>query len=172
MVTDTDIVTNIDNEGEVADVNNIVTVHENEVEVTNNIVTATDIDNEVEATDIVTVNKKEETPPCPVISEAALPNGQNDEMDLLLSEGAACHEEIPQPQEVDLLTSEPEEPVARSSDVENIGGSGENRTSKYLHQDFISDIDLADPAVEAAATKIQSAFKGYKTRKKIENNSQ
>jgi len=31
----------------------------------------------------------------------------------------------------------------------------------------IIDIDLTDPAVEAAATKIQSAFKGFKTRKKI-----
>jgi len=29
------------------------------------------------------------------------------------------------------------------------------------------DIDLTDPAVEAAATKIQSAFKGFKIRKKI-----
>merc|ERR1719336_3638071 len=29
------------------------------------------------------------------------------------------------------------------------------------------DIDLQDPAVEAAATKIQSAFKGYKTRRKL-----
>jgi len=29
------------------------------------------------------------------------------------------------------------------------------------------DIDLTDPAVEAAATKIQSAFKGFKTRKKM-----
>jgi len=29
------------------------------------------------------------------------------------------------------------------------------------------DIDLTDPAVEAAATKIQSAFKGFRTRKKM-----
>merc|ERR1719318_223239 len=29
------------------------------------------------------------------------------------------------------------------------------------------DIDLTDPAVEAAATKIQSAFKGFKIRKNI-----
>ena len=43
---------------------------------------------------------------------------------------------------------------------------------KTAYQDSISDIDLADPAVEAAATKIQSAFKGYKTRKNIGNNSQ
>ena len=31
----------------------------------------------------------------------------------------------------------------------------------------IADIDLTDPAVEAAATKIQSAFKGFKIRKNI-----
>merc|ERR1739838_1248432 len=29
------------------------------------------------------------------------------------------------------------------------------------------DIDLTDPAVEAAATKIQSAFKGFKKRKNV-----
>ena len=34
----------------------------------------------------------------------------------------------------------------------------------------VSDIDLADPAVEAAATKIQSAFKGYKTRQRLADN--
>ena len=34
----------------------------------------------------------------------------------------------------------------------------------------VSDIDMADPAVEAAATKIQSAFKGYKTRKNLADN--
>ena len=32
-----------------------------------------------------------------------------------------------------------------------------------------SDIDLEDPAVKAAATKIQSVFKGFKARKNILN---
>jgi len=34
-------------------------------------------------------------------------------------------------------------------------------------RELTKDIDLTDPAVEAAATKIQSAFKGFKTRKKM-----
>lgn len=32
---------------------------------------------------------------------------------------------------------------------------------------LISDIDLTDPEVEAAATKIQTAFKGFKSRKQL-----
>jgi len=32
------------------------------------------------------------------------------------------------------------------------------------------EVDLTDPAVEAAATKIQSAFKGYKTRQSLSDN--
>ena len=57
-------------------------------------------------------------------TEAALQNGLNDEIDLLLTDSPACHDEIPQAPQVDLLTSEPEEPAVRSSDVENIGQSG------------------------------------------------
>ena len=36
-------------------------------------------------------------------------------------------------------------------------------------QPQLSDIDLEDPAVKAAATKIQSVFKGFKARKKVFN---
>ena len=196
------IVTDIDNEGEVADIDNIVTVNDsekeihdinNKVEVTEivNEVEVTDIVNEVEVTDIVTdidnpievadadnivtVNENEEIPSCPIKSETAskgetedaLQNGMND----LLMDSSACHDEIPQAQQLDLLNSELEEPVA-SSDAENIGWSGEKYDSRKFFYFFISDIDLADPTVEAAATKIQSAFKGYKTRKKIGNNSE
>ena len=117
-------VTDIDNEVEVID---IVTVPDTDsivtVNISDNIVTVADTDNEVEATDIVTVNEKEEIPPCPVISEAALQNGLNDDMDLLLS--LTTTDEIPRAQQVDLLTSELEEPAARSNDVENIGRAGE-----------------------------------------------
>jgi len=183
-----DIFTNIKNEGEMTDIDDIVydnsekevTDIVNEVKVADMVtlnddekdiidITVTDIDNEVEVTDILTtidnevevadiesVNDNEEIPSCPIISETVskgktedgLQNGMN-EKDLVLS-----YDEIPQEQPVDLLTSELEDPAARSNDVENL------------------DIDLADPAVEAAATKIQSAFKGYKTRKNIGNNSQ
>ena len=33
------------------------------------------------------------------------------------------------------------------------------------------DIDLTDPAVEAAATKIQSVFKGFRARKSLQQKS-
>ena len=33
------------------------------------------------------------------------------------------------------------------------------------------DIDLTDPAVEAAATKIQSVFKGFRARKNLQQRS-
>merc|ERR1712198_253105 len=55
---------------------------------------------------------------------------------------------------------------------ENISGS--NRKKQIfveadidVNQDMVSDIDMEDPAVLAAATKIQSVFKGFKTRKNI-----
>ena len=34
-----------------------------------------------------------------------------------------------------------------------------------LDKDTTDEIDMTDPAVKAAATKIQSVFKGFKTRK-------
>ena len=34
-----------------------------------------------------------------------------------------------------------------------------------LDTDTTDEIDMTDPAVKAAATKIQSVFKGFKTRK-------
>jgi len=181
--TTTDIVADFQNEGEAADINtdidntvevtNIVTDIDNEVEVTD-IVTdtgnevevidtdievtdiVTDFDNEVGATEtVVTVKENEEFPSCPIISETVIEvkTERNDDIDLLLTESPVTDDEIPQAQQSDLLTSELEEPAARS-EVENI------------------DIDLTDPAVEAAATKIQSAFKGYKTRKNVGNNSE
>lgn len=199
--TTTDIVADFQNEGEAADINtdidntvevtNIVTDIDNEVEVTD-IVTdtgnevevidtdievtdiVTDFDNEVGATEtVVTVKENEEFPSCPIISETVIEvkTERNDDIDLLLTESPVTDDEIPQAQQSDLLTSELEEPAARS-EVENIGLSGEIQTHKYFDQDFILDIDLTDPAVEAAATKIQSAFKGYKTRKNVGNNSE
>ena len=199
--TTTDIVADFQNEGEAADINtdidntvevtNIVTDIDNEVEVTD-IVTdtgnevevidtdievtdiVTDFDNEVGATEtVVTVKENEEFPSCPIISETVIEvkTERNDDIDLLLTESQVTDDEIPQAQQSDLLTSELEEPAARS-EVENIGLSGEIKTQKYFDQDFILDIDLTDPAVEAAATKIQSAFKGYKTRKNVGNNSE
>merc|ERR1711953_522129 len=187
--TTTDIVADFQNEGEAADINtdidntvivtNIVTDIDNEVEVTD-IVTdtgnevevidtdievtdiVTDFDDEVGATEtVVTVKEDEEIPSCPIISETVIEVktedvqqiGRNDDIDLLLTESPVTDDEIPKAQQSDLLTSELEEPAARS-EVENI------------------DIDLTDPAVEAAATKIQSAFKGYKTRRNVGNNSE
>ena len=41
------------------------------------------------------------------------------------------------------------------------------RSLTFINPIVIADIDLTDPAVEAAATKIQSAFKGFKIRKNI-----
>merc|ERR1711953_1341407 len=168
--TTTDIVADFQNEGEAADINtdidntvivtNIVTDIDNEVEVTDTDIEVTDIvtdfDNEVGATEtVVTVKENEEFPSCPIISETVIEvkTERNDDIDLLLTESPVTDDEIPQAQQSDLLTSELEEPAARS-EVENI------------------DIDLTDPAVEAAATKIQSAFKGYKTRKNVGNNSE
>merc|ERR1711953_562204 len=145
--TTTDIVADFQNEGEAADIN-IDTA--NTVEVTNIV---TDTGNEVGATEtVVTVKENEEFPSCPIISETVIEvkTERNDDIDLLLTESPVTDDEIPQAQQSDLLTSELEEPAARS-EVENI------------------DIDLTDPAVEAAATKIQSAFKGYKTRKNVGN---
>merc|ERR1711953_1490150 len=174
--TTTDIVADFQNEGEAADINtdtdntvevtNIVTDTGNEVEVIDTDIEVTDIvtdfDNEVGATEtVVTVKENEKFPSCPIISETVIEVktedvhqiGRNDDIDLLLTETPVTDDEIPQAQQSDLLTSELEEPAARS-EVENI------------------DIDLTDPAVEAAATKIQSAFKGYKTRKNVGNNSE
>ncbi len=34
---------------------------------------------------------------------------------------------------------------------------------------IIPGLDLTDPSLELAATKIQSVFKGFKTRKKLAN---
>ena len=164
------------------DIDNIVTIYDKKEEIT----VTTDIDNEVELTDIVTidnegeeddvliVNDNEKTPSCPILSETAskgktedgLQNGMNDK-DIV-----SYDDEISQDQPLDLLTSELEEAAARSSDMEAIGRSEKKRRCEYFYQDSLSDIDLTDPAVEAAATKIQSAFKGYKTRKNIGNNSQ
>ena len=187
--TTTDIVADFQNEGEAADINsdidntvevtNIVTDIDNEVEVIDTDIEVTDIvtdfDNEVGATEtVVTVKENEEFPSCPIISETVIEvkTERNDDIiDLLLTESPVTDDEIPQAQQSDLLTSELEEPAARS-EVENIGLSGEIQTHKYFDQDFILDIDLTDPAVEAAATKIQSAFKGYKTRKNVGNNSE
>ena len=186
--TTTDIVADFQNEGEAADINsdidntvevtNIVTDIDNEVEVIDTDIEVTDIvtdfDNEVGATEtVVTVKENEEFPSCPIISETVIEvkTERNDDIDLLLTETPVTDDEIPQAQQSDLLTSELEEPAARS-EVENIGLSGEIQTHKYFDQDFILDIDLTDPAVEAAATKIQSAFKGYKTRKNVGNNSE
>ena len=36
-----------------------------------------------------------------------------------------------------------------------------------LYNNSSPDIDLEDPAVKAAATKIQSVFKGFKARRKV-----
>ena len=45
----------------------------------------------------------------------------------------------------------------------------ESKLEKIDFRDLATDtkdeIDMTDPAVKAAATKIQSVFKGYKTRK-------
>merc|ERR1711953_300949 len=153
----TNIVTDIDNEVEVTDIvsdtGNEVEVIDTDIEVTDIV---TDFDNEVGATEtVVTVKENEKFPSCPIISETVIEvkTERNDDIDLLLTESPVTDDEIPQAQQSDLLTSELEEPAARS-EVENI------------------DIDLTDPAVEAAATKIQSAFKGYKTRKNVGNNSE
>ena len=122
-----DIVTGIDNKVEVID---IVTDIENEVEVTDIV---TDIVDDIDHT--VTVEEKEEIPCIPIISETVskgktedvLHNRMNDETDLLLTDGPA--------QQVDLLTSELEEPAASSGEVENIPGrAGEIQTRKYFYQ--------------------------------------
>merc|ERR1712212_361828 len=52
-----------------------------------------------------------------------------------------------------LLDFEPDELMAGGADIEEI------------------DIDLTDPAVEAAATKIQSVFKGFRARKSLQQKS-
>ena len=135
----TDIVSDIDNEVEDGDIVTEVTVNENENDqgVTDIITVAdidneeevTNIDNELTATNIVTGDTDDvlEIPLCPIVSEtvrqgkteAALQNGLNDEADLLLTDGAACHDEIPQAQEDGLLTSEPEVNIGRSGETQN-----------------------------------------------------
>merc|ERR1712029_302316 len=64
----------------------------------------------------------------------------------------------------EVLNSCQDEQIHVKNDDNNQSATGEtiNKTESI-------DIDLTDPAVEAAATKIQSLFKGYKTRKKMSN---
>lgn len=48
------------------------------------------------------------------------------------------------------------------------GGYADSSDDKYVRVvDNEIDIDLADPEVEKAATKIQAGFKGLKTRKEL-----
>ena len=58
-----------------------------------------------------------------------------------------------------LLDFEPVELMAGGGEEGGGGGSEE------------IDIDLTDPAVEAAATKIQSVFKGFRARKSLQQKS-
>ena len=48
-------------------------------------------------------------------------------------------------------------------------GNGEQDTKEQQVKDSDIDIDLNDPEVEAAATKIQAGFKGHKAREEIKN---
>merc|ERR1712212_105149 len=50
-----------------------------------------------------------------------------------------------------------------------IAGEKEEGASKVEPEEI--DIDLTDPAVEAAATKIQSVFKGFRARKNLQQKS-
>merc|ERR1711874_936010 len=45
-------------------------------------------------------------------------------------------------------------------------------TATVKKDDEVIDIDLTDPDVEAAATKIQAGFKGHKTRKEMKSKNE
>ena len=63
---------------------------------------------------------------------------------------------------------EVEETVDVLDDVEELGRG--LAPPSCINLRTVSEVDLTDPAVEAAATKIQSAFKGYKTRQSLSDN--
>ncbi|TRY61722.1 hypothetical protein TCAL_07880 [Tigriopus californicus] len=66
--------------------------------------------------------------------------------------------------EPDARTIESEEPKAENGEVEEAEFQTEN-----TGQDEV-DVDLTDPDVEMAATKIQAGYRGMRTRKEFQNN--
>merc|ERR1712181_174034 len=50
--------------------------------------------------------------------------------------------------------------------------SAETKEEAKKEEEEVIDIDLTDPDVEAAATKIQAGFKGHKTRKEMKSKNE
>lgn len=64
-----------------------------------------------------------------------------------------------------------EEPAAAPAAAEEPAAPAEEQPAAEESKEEEVDIDLTDPEVEKAATKIQAGFKGMKTRKEIKENS-
>lgn len=97
--------------------------------------------------------------------ETVVCNGENQDV-IEMNQGIA-EEVIKQndAQEETMISDEATSDETESSNNTNLITSG--RAASDVSGNPEIDIDLTDPAVEAAATKIQSAFKGFKIRKNI-----
>merc|ERR1712037_298642 len=70
------------------------------------------------------------------------------------------------------LDETPEKEVKELGDAEKDEEDKGKEEEKEEEEEEVVDIDLTDPDVEAAATKIQAGFKGHKTRKEMKSKSE